>query len=810
MSLYGALYSGVSGLTAQSSAMGAISDNITNVSTIGFKNTNVNFQTLVTKQASSTFYSAGGVQSKPRQSVDVQGLLQASTSQTDIAISGGGFFVVNQASQPASSDPYFYSRAGSFKMDSNGYLSNSSGYYLQAWPTDASGEIITANTSLSQTNLNVISSDYLTTVNLARVAGSAAATTTMSIGANLPSDTDAGDSHKTDVPFFDSLGTARSISFNYTKVSDNVWDIGVSQPPKTAVVTSYDSAGAVYDSRGQLEFTGRPADGSTVIIDGITYEFDDDGFYGGAVAKTSTVQFGGTYEAGDTYRVTVNGVNFDQAVAAGPLPATLGATMDAIATAINAHATVGAAVSAVSDGVDTITITSLVPDTDFTYASSVPVDAGTVDITNTDTTTVAYVTPTTTQVDVSNSTTLAADVTAFIAAVKATDSNFADYSTTGDDITNNRISLNADYSYIVDFQDDGTGDISVNPSALLDSSGVAVTNQTATFTVQQPGSAYGSTTNLTFANLPVDNETITINGITYEFDSDASGVTTGDVAVTVSAVDNAANIATMLANLAAAIETNDPYYPSGTVMIRDVDNTGTNNTLALNANTGRSYTIDATGITNTPGSVTDAYGNTIDGTTTTVSQTAALNFSSGGQPSSINIASVEIIGFSNGASDMDGTTSDRISVDFGTIDASDGMTQYGSEFTPGDIQQNGSKFGTFAGVSISDDGLVTALFDNGDTRPVYQIPVATFTNPNGLESRSGNVWNASEASGDYTLRSAGNGAAGVITQASLEASTVDIGAEFTNMIVVQRAYSASTKIISTADQMLEELMRVKR
>ena len=694
MSLYGALYSGVSGLTAQSSAMGSISDNITNVSTIGYKGTSVNFQTLVTKQASSTFYSAGGVQSKPRQSVDVQGLLQASTSQTDIAISGGGFFVVNGNNQPGTADPYFYSRAGSFKMDSSGYLANSAGYYLQAWPTDASGEIITANSSLTQTNLNVISSDYLTTVNLARVAGSAAATTTMSIGANLPATALIGDSHKTDVPFYDSLGTARSMSFNYTKAADNEWDIAVSQPPETAVVTSYDSDGAVYSSTGQLEFTARPADGSTVTIDGITYEFDSDA----AVSGTNTA------------------------------------------------------------------------------------------------------------VDISATTTLAADVAALIASVKATDSNFTDYTTTAGTSTNSRISLNADYSYIIDFQDDGTGDISVNPSALLDSNGDAITNQTATFAVLQRDATYNSATNLTFnATLPVDNvDTIIINGITYEFDTDLA-VTGTNVAVTIGA-DTAAT----LANLQAAIEANDPYYPAGTVNLRDVGNTGANNTLMLNSVSGLSFTVDATGYVTAGATIDDTYGNTVNGLTSTVSQTQALNFSSGGQPASINIASVEIIGFSNGASDMDGTTSSRIAIDFGTIATSDGMTQFGSEFTPGDIQQNGSKFGTFAGVSISDDGLVTALFDNGDTRPVYQIPVATFTNPNGLESRSGNVWNASEKSGDYTLRTAGNGAAGVVTQASLEASTVDIGEEFTNMIVVQRAYSASTKIISTADQMLEELMRVKR
>ena len=80
MSLFGAMASGVSGLTAQSSSMGAISDNITNINTIGFKGTKVSFQTLMTKQTSSTFYSAGGVQSRPRQDTGVQGLLQASTS----------------------------------------------------------------------------------------------------------------------------------------------------------------------------------------------------------------------------------------------------------------------------------------------------------------------------------------------------------------------------------------------------------------------------------------------------------------------------------------------------------------------------------------------------------------------------------------------------------------------------------------------------------------------------------------------------------------------------------------------------------
>jgi flagellar hook protein FlgE len=93
---------------------------------------------------------------------------------------------------------------------------------------------------------------------------------------------------------------------------------------------------------------------------------------------------------------------------------------------------------------------------------------------------------------------------------------------------------------------------------------------------------------------------------------------------------------------------------------------------------------------------------------------------------------------------------------------------------------------------------------------VFKIPVATFTNVNDLGGRSGNIWNATQQSGDPTLRNADTGPSGQVNQGTLEQSTVDIGTEFTKMIVVQRAFSAAAKIITTADEMLEELLRTKR
>ena len=231
---------------------------------------------------------------------------------------------------------------------------------------------------------------------------------------------------------------------------------------------------------------------------------------------------------------------------------------------------------------------------------------------------------------------------------------------------------------------------------------------------------------------------------------------------------------------------------------------------------GSDFTVVTSGLTSAPtepdGSSTVGSSIFTAANTITVGTNPAISFSSDGLPNIFNIAELDIRNFSNGSANMDddAANSPQITLDFGTVAEANGVTQFGSTFTPVYIQQNGSRFGTFAGVTIAEDGLVTALFDNGETRRIYKLPIATFTNVNELEARSGGVWNATEASGDYTLRVADNGKAGQTIQSSLENSTVDIGEEFTDMIVVQRAYSASAKIISTADQMLEELMRVKR
>ncbi len=142
--------------------------------------------------------------------------------------------------------------------------------------------------------------------------------------------------------------------------------------------------------------------------------------------------------------------------------------------------------------------------------------------------------------------------------------------------------------------------------------------------------------------------------------------------------------------------------------------------------------------------------------------------------------------------------------------AAGGLTQYASASTTNSDTVNGGPSATVTGIKVTGDGYVQASFSNGTSRNIAQVAIATFVNSNGLSAVSGNAYKTSGASGNYTLKSPGEGSAGSIEASQLESSTVDLSSEFTGLIVTQRAYSAASKIITTADQMLQELISVKQ
>lgn len=153
---------------------------------------------------------------------------------------------------------------------------------------------------------------------------------------------------------------------------------------------------------------------------------------------------------------------------------------------------------------------------------------------------------------------------------------------------------------------------------------------------------------------------------------------------------------------------------------------------------------------------------------------------------------------------------DDQSLAFDLTAATGGLTQYDSGSVVQAVLTNGTAFGNLSEVKIDDKGFVTAIFDNGVTRRIAQIALATFPSPDSLAQTSGNAYRVSQGSGTYNLKAAGTGGAGLIGSSQLEASTVDLSAEFTGLITTQRAYSASSKIITTADEMLAELISIKR
>ena len=158
----------------------------------------------------------------------------------------------------------------------------------------------------------------------------------------------------------------------------------------------------------------------------------------------------------------------------------------------------------------------------------------------------------------------------------------------------------------------------------------------------------------------------------------------------------------------------------------------------------------------------------------------------------------------------DGLGIDTQDVQIDLASAAGGLTQYNSQSVVQSVNTNGTAFGNLTNIEVDTDGYVSAIFDNGVTRRIAQVAVATFSNPNGLKGVNGNAYRVTNESGTYSLKPPGQGGAGSLAPSTLEASTVDLSTEFTGLITTQRAYSASSKIITTADQMLEELLNIKR
>jgi flagellar hook protein FlgE len=559
MSINSAMLSGVSGLISNSSALAAISDNIANVNTVGYKRVSANFSTLVTSQSKNATYSAGGVSAKTHQFISQQGLTQSTTSNLDLSIAGSGFFVGTEKPEGlTATDTRSFTRAGSFQLDSLGYLRNDAGLYLQGWLADPVTGMITPDPSdLTQ----------LSSINVGTVGGTAEKTTRAGVNANLRS-----------------------------------------EQPVSAAANAVSNKGNLLDSAG--------------------------------VTSAYTVYYSPTGTA-NQYNVEVRKAGV------------------AVASGVNTYNPATGAL-----------VTTTLPGT----APDVQIAAGP-----------PAVTLTQAQLGVNTK----ADAIAAGAYDPATRS-MSDYA-----------------------KDPTTG---VKPD----------------FEVQ----------------IPV---------------SDSKG---GQRTVTLSLLKGPGP---------------NEWYAELRAKPGDLDN---------NAN-GQ---ISSGKITfTTDGKLASTGG--LFGTT---------------NPTSISIAASDPLATGTGPRWADGLGIDSQDIQIDLATAAGGLTQYNSQSVVQSVNTNGTAFGNLTNIEVDDEGYVSAIFDNGVTRRIAQVAIATFSNPNGLKGVNGNAYRVTNESGTYSLKTPGGGGAGSIAPSTLEASTVDLSTEFTGLITTQRAYSASSKIITTADQMLEELLSIKR
>ncbi|MGG7576337.1 flagellar hook protein FlgE [Rhizobium sp. YTUHZ045] len=235
MSIFGSMKTAVSGMNAQANRLSTVSDNIANVNTTGYKAVSTSFSSLVLPSSGGN-YNSGGVQTSVRQAVSDQGDISYTTSSTDLAISGDGFFIV----QGADGTPVL-TRAGDFTKDDEGNLVNSAGFQLMGYSYDSGAPAVVVNGFDGLVPINVTQSGLTAIASTSGVFTGNLNSNATVVTANLPSDNGASGTTTTDTKKFsmvayDSLGNKVMYDFYFTKTSVTT------PPPSTGTASTWEVA----------------------------------------------------------------------------------------------------------------------------------------------------------------------------------------------------------------------------------------------------------------------------------------------------------------------------------------------------------------------------------------------------------------------------------------------------------------------------------------------------------------------------------------------------------------------------------------
>jgi flagellar hook protein FlgE len=883
MSLYGALFSGVSGLAAQGAAISMLGDNISNINTVGYKGSAASFSTLLTDSSSSTAYSSGGVQSSASQLIDKQGLIQGTGVVTDLAVSGDGFFVVNSSSDGSGSA--LYTRAGSFRKDDKGNYVNNAGYTLMAWPLNGEGKLPGQPGNFNTTSSALL--DSLKPVNIKAVSGTAAATTKISLGMNLKASQEvlhgSGETAKFPSTALGNLAIGANDVIIPESLSPSLLAQGNTLTLTTGSLTNYTYnyvyGGVVNSAGGTLFGAASPSVAFTTGItngDNFTMTNGTSGAVTFTYTTTSPNTATGQFNSLNTLAEAMNHVSGitarikNGAIYIAPKDGKEGMSFvdntGTIAASLGGNIAAGTGVSTANRFTTLDGLTKLINNsTGVKAVLESPLDTSSVNIFAAD--------PLDTlQFSGTNAIALGKDPFTTGAALSTVvtvnqtahglsngDVIYIDHATTVDGVTigagSYTVAGAAANSYtitggnitgaaILGTTAGGGGDATVsmpNLGANPFTTTAAAIGAASTVTVTTPtahGLKIGDTVNFPGTAISLDGGNVVVSGsyvvtainsstsFSFEQAAGPGAATAAPTVIAAGAVDMESSAKMLkefgLSTLTAA-NLKPAYDPQGgsapniasggvtpqfsrNVRVFDAEGSGHDfqtSYVKIGPNTWgvEIYALDPKDITSsrTDGLITSG---TIqfngDGSLRSVTPSLTADIS----VSWANRAAPNTMKFSFGtAGPIAGT------VGVTSVGLTDGFRQFDANYDVSFVDQNGVSSGLLTSVNIDADGFVIANFSNGQSRKIYKVPLADFVNPNGLTSKVGNAYAESQKSGNFNLKEAGSGGIGKITPASLEQANVELSDELTRMIVAQRGYQASSKVIKTADDLLDNLIR---
>jgi flagellar hook protein FlgE len=754
MSILGAMFTAVSGLNAQSRSLGNISDNIANSQTVGYKKVDTRFSDIITI-SNKSLNLPGGVVASPYYANALQGNINQTQSSTNLAVSGQGFFVVSRPTQQTgtlttfSALPY-YTRAGDFEVNRDGYVVNGGGYYLNGWSVD-------------QTT-GVPDTGSLAPIQITQLTTPPTPTSQIEVTGNLPATSVVNPDPAlapTNVKIYDALGNPHTISLTWVKRADNIWNLDI-----TAADSTLDPvAGNISGTNDQTAVAAN----TTPNVAGV------------AQVDTVTVASNGL-PPGRTLTYTI-GANTVSVTA--PVGGYTGAQLaTALAAAINSNAGMASVVTAGNVAGNTLDVTADVAGTPFaaTFAGN---GSGQLDTIN---------------------------IPGALAGADVLSVNVAGG---GPFVVNGPLSQSAARTALIGLINGAALGVTAIPDP-ANAGRVLIQSNTAGGTFAAAAAGAGNNVAAVYSTNPPTAEvnavanvvpvaqvdTVTLGGTVGPGEiGDTWSLTIGTTTVSyvndgteTSLVDVATGFAARI-NAASGLPVTATVSGSQVVLTAKVP--GTPFAETLTATNG-----------NVPGFIDIHFGTTptTAGTITSISN----QYNPSGDatvPATQNANDPAVVTFT-----VDyGSGPQIVSLDLGRFQSTDGLTQFsGTQVDIQRLSQDGLPQGLFTGINISDNGDVELNYDNGASTVFYRVPLAQFYDPTALKRENGQAFTETFDSGTARITNPGASGAGTVRASAVEGSNVDIAEEFSKMIVTQRAYAANARVITTADDMLQEVINIKR